>query len=82
MSLDTEFVRWGNGSDQPGAGYRRSKIPGYITSQQFAAFLGVNQGTARDLMRGRHGPALGKLIGRGWFISYETAIQVALERGL
>jgi len=80
--MDTEFVPWGNGGDLPGAGYSRSKVPGYITAQQFAAFLGVVQGTARDLMSGRRGPALGKRIGTTWFISYEAAIQEALDRFL
>lgn len=80
---DTEFVRWGNGGEDPlKEGYSRSKVAGYLTAQQFAAFIGRNQGTARDIMSGRRGPALGKQIGTTWFISYEVAIEYAIDNRL
>ena len=77
---NTEFVRWGNGGDGPEAGYSRSLIPGYITAQQFGAFIGTNQGTARDHMSGRGGKKQwGEQFGNAWFISYKNAMEWAAE---
>ena len=78
---NTEFVRWGNGAEDPKtAGYSRSRVPGYLTAQQFAAFIGTNQGTARDKMSGRGGAIpLGKQIDGTWFISYDDAIEYVVR---
>jgi hypothetical protein len=72
----TEFVRWGNGSDKPESGYHKSLLKGKWSAQQFAAALGVNQGSARDIMSGRRtGSPLGEQINGTWFI----LINIALE---
>jgi hypothetical protein len=83
MGRLTEWVRWGNGGEDPAKeGYHRSLIDGMLGTQQFAAFLGINQGTARDLISGRRsGTPLGKQIGNLWFISYVAAVQEAVRRG-
>jgi hypothetical protein len=75
-------MAWGNGPNDT-KGYSRSKIPGYVTAQQFAAIIGTAQGTARDKMSGRGGKTpLGKEISGTWFISYEAVIEYLTARFL
>jgi len=77
----SEFRSWGNGPNDE-EGYSRSLIQGRLTMQQFAAWIGKNQGTARGIASGRNGPALGKLFGKQWLITRTAAIQYAEEHGL
>lgn len=73
------FVAWGNGPGDE-KGYSKSLIAGYLTTQQFAAMIGKNQGTARDVMSGRRGDPLGEEISGAWHISEEHAIAYLVNR--